>query len=167
MGDRIVVMKDGVIQQVATPLELYDRPINQFVAGFIGSPPMNFFEGRIEQQNGVMQFQEGGFTLQVEASQASRLSDYAGKDVVFGVRPEDIRDVAHVTNPNPHHQLTAKVEVVEPMGSEIFLYLTTGKHTFTARVSARASAAVNQDLNLVLTMEKAHFFDKSTGEILV
>ena len=167
MGDRIVVMKDGLIQQVATPLDLYDRPANQFVAGFIGSPPMNFFEGRIEQQNGAMHFDEGGFTLQLEDSHASCLSDFAGKDVVFGIRPEDIRDIVHVTNPHPHHQLTAKVEVVEPMGAEIFLYLTTGKHTFTARVDARATAAVNQDLNLVLAMEKAHFFDKSTGEILV
>ncbi len=167
MGDRIVVMKDGFIQQVATPLELYNHPINQFVAGFIGSPPMNFFEGRIEQKSGGIWFSEGNFTIRAEDSQAAKLSSRVGQDVVFGVRPEDVQDVLYVTNPNPEHQAKARVEVVEPMGAEVFIYLNTGKHTFIARVDAHDNADVNQQLTMVLNMKKAHFFDPKSGETIV
>ncbi|OGV42515.1 MAG: glycerol-3-phosphate ABC transporter ATP-binding protein [Lentisphaerae bacterium GWF2_57_35] len=167
MGDRIVVMKDGFIQQVAAPMDLYDRPVNQFVAGFIGSPPMNFFEGTIEQKNNAILFNEGNFTVHVESSHAPKLASYVGKSMVFGVRPEDIADALYVSNPNPEFQLKARVEVVEPMGSETYLYLNTGKHMFIARVGVHATVEVNQDLSLVLNMKKAHFFDQKTGETIV
>ncbi len=167
MGDRIVVMKDGLIQQVAPPLKLYDQPANQFVAGFIGSPPMNFFNGSIVSKGDGLWFDEGGFSIRVGTDQESKLAPYAGKPIVFGIRPEDIADVLYVTNPNPDHQMTAKIEVLEPMGSEIYLYLTTGKHTFIARVGASENADVNQDLNLVFDMKKSHFFDHDSGETIV
>ena len=167
MGDRIVVMKDGLIQQVAPPLELYDQPANQFVAGFIGSPPMNFFTGRIEQKGGGLWFQEGKFAVRVEESQAAKLHAYAGQDVVFGIRPEDVADVLYVTNANPEHQVKARVEVVEPMGAETYLYLNTGKHSFIARVNGSEKTDVNQELTLVLAMKKSHFFDKATGATIV
>jgi len=167
MGDRIVVMKDGLIQQVATPLDLYGNPVNRFVAGFIGSPPMNFFEGVIEQKNGSLFFTEENFSVLVEDSQASKLSGFAGKPITFGVRPEDIQDVLYATNPNPKHQLKARVEVLEPMGAEVFLYLNTGKHTFIARVDVHGNADVNQELTLVLDMKKTHFFDSESGETIV
>ncbi len=167
MGDRIVVMKDGLIQQVAAPLDLYDSPVNQFVAGFIGSPPMNFFNGTLIQDNGTLAFKEDNFTVQIEPEQAAKLGDYVGKDIVFGIRPEDLKDPAHATNPNPNHQFNATVEVVEPMGSEIFLYLTSGTHPFTARVDAHIKTDVGQKVTLVSTMKKAHFFDKKTGQTLV
>ena len=167
MGDRIVVMKDGVIQQVAPPMELYDQPANKFVAGFIGSPPMNFFEGTIEQKAGHLVFNEHNGSLQIEDQHASKLTSYVGKDVVFGIRPEDIEDVLNVTNPNPAEQLAAKVEVVEPMGAETFLYLNTGKASFICRMETRNKVEVGKDLSLEFNMKKAHFFDKDTGDAIV
>jgi multiple sugar transport system ATP-binding protein len=167
MGDRIVVMKDGRIHQVATPLALYDRPVNQFVAGFIGSPPMNFFEGTLSRANGGLLFQEAGFALPVEARQAAALSDHVGGRIVFGIRPEDMRDAAAATGLDPAHAITARVEVVEPMGAEVFVYLHTGTHAFTARMDAYCPARVDQDFTLVLNLQKAHFFDAETGHTVV
>lgn len=167
MGDRIVVMKDGIIQQVAPPLELYDHPANQFVAGFIGSPPMNFFDGRMEQKDGGLFFNEGTFSVRVEDSVANKLTPFAGKPVVFGVRPEDVADALYVSNANPAHTIKAKVEVVEPMGAEVFIYLSTGKNSFIARLDAHDKAGVNQELSMVLDMKKSHFFNAETGETIV
>jgi multiple sugar transport system ATP-binding protein len=167
MGDKIVVMKDGFIQQVAPPLELYDRPVNQFVAGFIGSPPMNFFKGRIEQRAGGLWFNEGKGSVRIDDAHASRLHAYIGKEIIFGIRPENVADALYVTNPNPEHQLKARVEVVEPMGAETYLYLNTGAHSFIARVSGSERVNVNQDLTLVLSMKKGHFFDPSTGVAII
>lgn len=163
MGDRIVVMKDGFIQQVAEPLELYDHPANQFVAGFIGSPPMNFFTGRLEPRAGGLWFASDAFSVRVDEAKSARLAAYSGKDIVFGIRPEDITDALYATHPNPDHQVKAKVEVVEPMGAEVYLYLSAGKHAFVARVGASQPAEVNQQLTLVMGMKKAHFFDAATG----
>lgn len=167
MGDRIVVMKDGLIQQVAPPIELYDQPANHFVAGFIGSPPMNFFSGVLEQRNGSVYFNEGKFSVRIEERQAPALSSRVGKGITFGMRPEDIVDSNQVSNLNPEHQITARVEVVEPMGAEVFLYLNTGKHTFISRVDVHDDAEVNQELSLALNMSKAHFFDSDTGETVI
>jgi multiple sugar transport system ATP-binding protein len=167
MGDRIVVMKDGLIQQVASPLDLYDNPANQFVAGFIGSPPMNFFNGVLEQKDGAMTFNEGTFSLRVEDSHRQALQSYVGKEIVFGVRPEDIYDALFVTNPQPDSQVKAKVEVVEPMGAEVFLYMNTGKHSFIARVDTHDQARVNQELTMVFELKKSHFFDKETQQTII
>ena len=167
MGDRITVMKDGIIQQVAPPLELYNAPVNQFVAGFIGSPPMNFFEGMLQGRNGNLVFDEGGFSLTVTPEQAGRLGGRVGGEIVFGIRPEDLRDAQRVAEADPGHQFEAEVEVVEPMGSEVFLYLTTGRTTFTARVDAHDEVEVSQRYRLAVAMDKAHFFDKQTGETIV
>ena len=167
MGDRIVVMKDGVIQQVASPLDLYDNPRNQFVAGFIGSPPMNFFSGDIVRQNGSLAFDEGGFKVTVEPSQAKHLEPHIGKTVSMGVRPEDFEDAQLMPDANPAHQITARVEVVEPMGAEVYLYLNTGKHTFTARLDAHDPAREDQELPLAVTMSKTHFFDSDGGDVIV
>lgn len=167
MGDRIVVMKDGLIQQVAEPLELYDHPANQFVAGFIGSPPMNFFKGTLEGQGNSVWFNEGGFRVRADDRQSHALASRIGQPVVFGIRPEDVSDVQYVSSPNPDHQVKARVEVVEPMGAEIYLYLNTGKHSFIARISAHDTADVNQELSLVFNVKKAHFFDEKSGATIV
>jgi multiple sugar transport system ATP-binding protein len=167
MGDRIVVMKDGLIQQVAAPLDLYNQPANQFVAGFIGSPPMNFFNGRVEQQAGGLYFVEPTFSLRLDDRASAKANAYVGKDVVFGVRPEDLQDVVYATNPNPEHQLKAKVEVVEPMGAEVFIYLNTGHNNFIARVDAHDKAKVNQEQTLVVDMNKIHLFDAANGATIV
>jgi multiple sugar transport system ATP-binding protein len=163
MGDRIVVMKDGIIQQVASPMDLYDHPANQFVAGFIGSPPMNFFTGRIEPQNGHLTFNEGQFRLE---EQAARLRGHAGREVVFGVRPEDLKERPAAGAADPASEIKARVEVVEPMGSEVYLYLNTGAHSFVARVDAHDKTTENQQLALVCDMRKTHFFAPDGGATL-
>lgn len=164
MGDRICVMKDGLIQQVAEPMELYERPANQFVAGFIGSPQMNFFDGKIEQRPGGLWFVEDSFAVRIDDQKASRLESQVGKPVVFGIRPENIADALYVTQPNPEHQIEARVEVLEPMGSETYIYLTTGKHSLVAKMTTSQNTDVNQSLKLVLNMKKGHFFNAETGE---
>ncbi len=166
MGDRIVVMKDGLIQQVAEPLKLYNQPANQFVASFIGSPPMNFFKGTLEGQGNSLYFNEGGFRVRLEDQQATKLASRLGQSITFGVRPEDVAD-ARQSASDPHRTVRAKVEVVEPMGAEIYLYLNTGRHGFIARVTTHDSAEVNEEMPLVFDMKKSHFFDDKTGETLV
>ena len=167
MGDRICVMKDGLIQQVAEPMELYANPVNQFVAGFIGSPPMNFFNGRMECRQGQLFFVEEQMALAVEPEQACALEAYVGREIVFGLRPEDFSDVRLVKNGKPSQQFTACVEVVEPMGAEIFLYMNTGVNQFIARVGAQDRSAVGQNITMVADMKKSHFFDAVTQKTVV
>jgi multiple sugar transport system ATP-binding protein len=167
MGDRIVVMKDGVIQQVAPPLGLYNQPANQFVAGFIGSPPMNFFAGEVEARDGGLWFREAHFAVAIPEPAAAQVQGFAGKPLVLGIRPEDIHDPALNGTGAPAQEITARVEVVEPMGAEVFLYLTTGAHSFIARIDSAETAQVNQTLPLRLDMAKAHFFDPQTGTAVV
>jgi len=171
MGDRIVVMKDGLIQQVAEPIALYDNPKNMFVAGFIGSPPMNFFKGTIEQRDGGLWFSENagvanGFKLRVPDEMAKKLTQYTGKPIVFGSRPEDINDKRNASFAKPDQTASATVEVVEPMGAEIYLYLTTGHHTFVARVNPHEKADVGQKLDMAFDMRKCHFFDSQTEQVI-
>ena len=161
MGDRIVVMKDGLSYQVDDPISLYDLPRNKFVAGFIGTPPMNFLEGSLEQDNGLV-FNEGSFKVRIPARYEAPLAQYVGKNLTFGIRPEDIYDPTYGTELPGKQEITAKVEVVEPMGSEIYLYLTTGKASFVARVEPQVRAEVDQQKKLLFNMEKVHFFDPTT-----
>lgn len=165
MGDRIVVMKDGYIQQVDTPIQLYDNPVNMFVAGFIGTPPMNFINGEIVQSNGKMMFNEGAFHVALKPEMAQHVKP--GQKVVFGIRPEDVRDRDYVSDPNPDLVVTAKVEVIEPVGAEAIWYLTTGRNSFLARVDAHARAEVNRDKILVFDINKAHLFDPQTEETII
>ncbi len=163
MGDRICVMKDGVIQQVAEPLNLYNNPDNKFVASFIGSPPMNFMEVEVQKRNDRVWLDEGKFSLQVLPSLEDTLDDYVGKTVIMGIRPEDIYDRVYANNGTTQgHTAQSTVEVVEPMGSEILLYLNTGKNTLVARVEPQSEAKVNQEIELVFNMEKIHLFEKDT-----
>ena len=158
MGDRIVVMKDGLIQQIDSPLNLYNHPVNQFVAGFIGSPAMNFIEGVISTEGGLV-FDEGNFRLPLPASYENELKGHTGRSVLLGIRPEDIHDPGTLSSGRETVEITAKVEVVEPMGNEVFLFLTTGKTSFVARVDPRAVPTVGQDIQLAVEVDKAHFFD--------
>ena len=166
MGDRIVVMKDGFIQQVAEPIELYNKPANQFVAGFIGSPPMNFFRGRIEKKPGGIWFTEANFSVRLDDNMAAKVISWDGKEIVFGIRPEDIADALYATHPAPDHTIKARVEVIEPMGAEVFIYFNTGHHSFVARMNSSEQANVNQELSLVLNVKKAHLFNPETGVAL-
>jgi multiple sugar transport system ATP-binding protein len=167
MGDRIVVMKDGVIQQVADPLNLYKRPVNKFVASFIGSPPMNFLKGTLVRLDGKTFFQNGPFKVRVNDVMVPRLEAYLNKEIIFGIRAEDIYDKLFTSAASPENTVRATCEVVEPMGAEAYLYLRSGANTFIARVSGHIRPGVNQDLDLVLDMGQAHFFDKDTEQAIL
>ncbi|MFW5996394.1 MAG: ABC transporter ATP-binding protein [Verrucomicrobiota bacterium] len=166
MGDRIVVMKDGFIQQVAPPTELYDNPNNKFVASFIGTPPMNFFEGTIQEDNGKMVFDEDNFQIPIPESWQEALAPYKDKPITFGVRPEDVGSPeAEAEEGTP--KITATIEVVEPMGSETYLHLTTGKQTFISRVEPHRKCRPDDEMTLSVTLKKAHFFDAESEEKIV
>jgi len=168
MGDRIVVMLDGVIQQVAAPLELYHNPVNRFVASFIGSPPMNMVDGRLEAANGSIRFRDesGLIDLEIPADKRSALEDHIDKSVTFGIRPEDMLENVTQTAV-PGSSIEAPVEVVEPMGSEINLYLNVGGVSMTARIKANAEPKVNTKHVLDVNMENAHIFDTATELTIV
>ncbi len=167
MGTRIVVLKDGEIQQVDNPIKLYRHPQNRFVAGFIGSPPMNFMEGIIKREGEKLYFEEGDNRLRVIPEQVEELSGFTGKKIIFGVRPEDIYLQKYSGVRYPESELTAKVEVVEPMGSELYLYLNSGRHDFIARIPPREEIGVGKEIRLVFDMSKVHFFDPDSGKTLV
>ena len=167
MGDRIAVMKDGVLQQVADPITVYDYPKNKFVAGFIGSPPMNFMDGVITKKDGRIYFDEGKIRVKLVEDAYAKISPYIGKEVIFGIRSEDIYDKLFVSEAPPENIVRVNCEVFEPIGSEVYLHLNTGRHTFIARVGAHDRPQVNQDIDLVFDMSKAHFFDKASEETVV
>ncbi|MBN2831204.1 MAG: sn-glycerol-3-phosphate ABC transporter ATP-binding protein UgpC [Candidatus Omnitrophica bacterium] len=167
MGDRIAVMKDGLLQQVADPIMIYDHPKNKFVASFIGSPPMNFMRGKIIRKDSRLYFCEGKVNVKLVEDMRQKLSLYTDKEVIFGIRSEDIYDKLFVSEAPPENIVKANCEVYEPMGSEVYLYLNTGKHTFVARVGAHNRPKVNQDMDLVFDMSKVHFFDKDSEETIV
>jgi multiple sugar transport system ATP-binding protein len=164
MGDRIVVMKDGVIQQVADPLTLYDKPANKFVAGFIGTPPMNFLEGSVSDSGGTLTFANDSVNIALPDSWRERLG--SSKDVIFGFRPEDIGSIqAEQLEGAPC--IKATVEVVEPMGSESYVYLNSGSGSFIARVEAHRECVVGSELELPIMIDKAHLFDSTSEQSLV
>ena len=167
MGDRIVVMEKGIIQQVATPQMLYSHPANKFVASFIGSPPMNFIKGTILKEGPDMVFKSGPFRVFVAPSQKDKILPYVNREVYFGIRPEDIYDKLFVPDPNPRNIIKAMCEVVEPMGSEAYLYLKCGQNAFTAKVSGYVQPEANQDIDVVIDMNKAHFFDIENEKTIV
>lgn len=167
MGDRIVVMKDGIVQQVESPLNIYHHPVNKFVAGFIGSPTMNFMSGTIAT-NGRPVFSEdvSGFSLPVPPHLERQLSPFTGKQLMLGIRPEHI----HSSRPGStetFHPQKVTVEVVEPVGNEMFVYFSTGVNTqYVARLSSDAAPEVGRPLELFFDTTKVHFFDRETERAL-
>jgi multiple sugar transport system ATP-binding protein len=164
MGSRIAVMRDGVVQQIDSPQVLYDTPANMFVAGFIGSPSMNFFDATVVGDADEMYVQSDTFKLRVPDDKAKMYAEegYTGKEVVFGVRPSDIFDPEYQA-PNIFAQsIKSKVDVTELMGNEIFLYLLTGNKSFIARVDPRSKARVGDEIPIVLNMDHMHIFDRQT-----
>jgi multiple sugar transport system ATP-binding protein len=171
LADRIAVMKEGKIQQVAEPMALYQEPANMFVASFIGSPPMNFFNGCLVQNGGAFFFEgrtrNGALApnclrVALDGQMAARVSSYAGKQVVLGIRPENIVDQRRHTDAAPDRMVEAVTEAVMPMGSETLLQLATAGHSFVARVPPDDRVTVNQNVSLVFEMNGAQFFDPDT-----
>jgi multiple sugar transport system ATP-binding protein len=167
MGEKIVVMKATEVQQIASPKEMYNKPINKFVAGFIGSPSMNFIEGTLESKKGGMYFNEENFEVRVPDTMMEKLKGKMGAEVTMGIRPEDIYDKVYAPNASADNTIVATVEVVEQLGSESNVYLTTGKTPFIAKMDSEAEVEVNQEVELVLDMNKAHFFDSQTEAAII
>ena len=166
LGDRIAVMQNGKIQQCADPITIYDKPSNKFVASFIGTPPINLMEGRIIKKERKYYFDEGKFQVKLVEEMYNIIAPYEGKEIIFGIRAEDVYDKLFVSEASPDNTIIATCEVVEPMGSEVYLHLNTGRHTFVARVGAHDRPEVNREMNLVLDMSKVHFFDKATEQTI-
>jgi multiple sugar transport system ATP-binding protein len=160
LGDRVVVMKDGLVQQVGDPMELYNEPANRFVAGFIGSPAMNFIGVRLAGENGGLWAETEGMKVKVPGQLAPRLGSYAGKEVTLGVRPEDLRIAGDIDDKDL--TFSANVEVVERLGSEILLDVAVGQATMVASVEPTATAKVHETLRLALNPGRVHFFDNET-----
>jgi multiple sugar transport system ATP-binding protein len=163
MGDRIIVLNEGVIQQIDDPLNLYHSPANRFVAGFIGSPPMNFVEGVLQQESGSLFFRSDGFSLKIPDRMHEPLQQHGATEVAFGIRPEDIlgRGVPDDAAAD------ARVEVVEPLGSEIILYLVVGEWTLVGKVDSTIHPDPNTDLRIGFDMSRCHFFDTKDGQAIV
>jgi multiple sugar transport system ATP-binding protein len=161
MGDRIVVMKDGNVMQIDTPLNLYNIPVNKFVAGFIGSPSMNFVDGTLVKEGGI-KFLEKGTQLSVDIPKDKHklLESYLGKELWLGIRPEHIS-----AEKSRSSRINANVEVVEPMGNEIFAYVTCGVAQLVARMSP-SDIHAGQKKDFTFDMSKAHFFDKTTENVI-
>jgi multiple sugar transport system ATP-binding protein len=157
LGDRVVVMRDGWVQQVGDPMELYNEPANRFVAGFIGSPAMNFATVRIASENGSLWAEGDAIRLKLPAAMTNRLAAHAGQEVTFGIRPEDLR-IAADADP-AEMSVDAEVEVVERLGSEILLDVAVGPATMVAAVEPTVRAKVHDRLRLAVNPNRLHFFD--------
>ena len=164
LGTRIVVMKDGVVQQVDTPQHLYEQPGNLFVAGFMGSPQMNFLDAQIAEKGGDLIAKVGEYDVVIPAAKAKVLKDggYVGKTVVLGIRPEDIHDSQMFVEASPSVPMTSTVKVYELLGAEVFLYFDVNGTQVTARVDPRTNSKTGDTIKFAFDMEKSHFFDKET-----
>jgi multiple sugar transport system ATP-binding protein len=166
MGDRIVVMKDGLIHQAATPEEIYNHPVNMFVAGFIGSPSMNFIDGKVSEKGGEVHFNSNNFNVIIPEGRAKVLREkgYIDKEVMLGIRPEDIHDEPLFLEASPNSTFNAVVDVAENMGAEMYLYLSgIGSETIVARVNARTGGKrMGVEMRLAADMNKIHIFDKES-----
>ena len=164
LGTRIVVMKDGVMQQVATPIDLYTKPCNLFVAGFIGSPQMNFIDCKVVRDEEGIKLAFGSYAVKLPESKAEKLVEggYIDKEVIMGIRPEDIKDEEIFINAGSSNVLDATVRVYEMLGAEVFLYFSVEGHDITVRVNPRTTARPGDTIKIALDTSKIHIFDKDT-----
>jgi multiple sugar transport system ATP-binding protein len=168
LGSRIVILKDGIVQQINTPLHLYEFPANKFVAGFIGSPSMNFMNGRIVREEGGSLYVEGeGFKIPIPSEKKVQLEAHVGKQVSFGIRPEDIQDRKFAREEHLPYAVKVQVDVSEPMGSEVLLHVKVGDNTLSARVDPHTEAKIGHELDVVFNMNKMHLFDSETEMNLI
>lgn len=163
MASRIVVMKDGIVQQVGTPKELYEKPNNKFVAGFIGAPSMNFLTGKVLEAGKLL---VDDVSINIPAGKMKVLSDkgYVGKEIVLGIRPEDVHYEGIYKETFPGGQINTSVEVSEMLGSEYMVYSRFGENIIVARVGVDEDISVGQEMEFTFNMNVSHYFDKDTGE---
>jgi multiple sugar transport system ATP-binding protein len=166
LGDRVAVMNKGDILQTDEPMSIYKKPLNKFVAGFIGFPPMNFIEGKIVKKGERLYFDEGMSQLRVSENSKRALSGYVDKGLILGIRPEDIYDRLFSSEVAPENTARAFLEVVEAMGVETHLHLKTKRNQFISKIPSSQKPGPNQDMELVFDMSKAHFFDRDTEKTI-
>jgi multiple sugar transport system ATP-binding protein len=164
MASRIAVMNKGLLQQIDTPQQLYDRPNNLFVAGFIGSPAMNFFKATVRKGDGKLIVDGGSFQVQIPDQKKETFARLVDRPVIFGIRPEDIKDPQYAPPGIFAQPVEAKVEVTELMGNEIFLYLSSGDQSYVARVDPRTSARMGDEIQVAFNMDNMHIFDPDTEQ---
>lgn len=167
MGTKIVVMRDGLIQQIGSPLEVYNLPVNQFVAGFIGSPVMNFFPVRLIFNGGRLLIDAKDFQLSIPEKRLPFYQPLAGSEVVLGIRPNDIYYRLTAPDRIKGACLNAVVDVIEPLGSETHLYVTSGRHNYVAVVDAQTSVRVHQEIELVVDLDKIDLFEKDPPNLRI
>lgn len=171
MGDRIVVMKDGVVQQVDTPQNLYEKPCNAFVAGFMGSPQMNFIEAKLVSKGGslAVEFGNGKYSIKIPEGKIKddSIKAFIGRDVILGIRPEHLHDDEMFLSLAKDGIIEVKVEVTELMGAETYLYLNLEGQQITARVDPRSTAKQGDELKIAIDVNKIHLFDKETERVIM
>jgi multiple sugar transport system ATP-binding protein len=168
MADRIAVLRDGVLQQVETPQALYDHPTNVFVAGFIGSPAMNFFNGTITGSDSELYVDSGAVRLRLNQNTVQQLKNDVGREVIFGVRPEDIHHPQYMPPGLNQSSIEAAVDVTELMGNEIFVYMLAGEdQNFIARVDPRAHLRPGDKVTMAFNDDKIHIFGRNTEKSLL
>ena len=167
MGTRIALLRDGILQQLDTPQNLYDHPVNLFVAGFIGAPTMNFFDVTLVEEDSTLYADGGTFKVEIPEDKRQALLPYKGQEVIMGIRPENIHDPRFVPPGITGAKIKSKVDVTELMGNEIFVYLTTGNHSFIARVDPRSDLQAGDEVDVVVNMDRMKVFDRRTEEAIL
>ena len=169
LGTRIIVMKDGVVQQVDTPQNLYDRPVNLFVAGFMGSPQMNFIKSKVVKEGNEISLHFAERSIKLPEARGRKLIEggYVGKEVILGIRPEDIKDEQVFIQTSKDSAFDATVRVYELLGAEVFLYFTIADNVdITARVNPRTTARPGDTIQIAMDLSKIHIFDKETEQVI-
>ncbi|MBP5223084.1 MAG: TOBE domain-containing protein, partial [Lachnospiraceae bacterium] len=168
LGTRIVVMKDGVIQQVDTPQNLYEKPQNLFVVGFMGSPQMNFLTATVSVEGDVASLDIAGKSIPLPPAKSKKLIEggYDGKQVIFGIRPEDVYDSEMFIENSPQSTFESTIKVYELLGAEVYLYFDLDEFPMTARVDSRTNSRPGDTVKFALDVEKIHVFDKETEKII-
>jgi multiple sugar transport system ATP-binding protein len=166
MATRIAVINKGLLQQVDTPQNLYDHPDNLFVAGFIGSPSMNFFPATLRKSNGKLMIDSGAFSVPIPAKNAKPYQGHVDKKIIFGIRPENIHDPKFIPSNVDIEKIEAQVDVTELMGNEIFMHMLSGKNTFVARIDPRSNLRVGEKAPVAFDMDSIHIFDAETEQAI-
>lgn len=167
LGNRIVILKDGIVQQIDTPLNLYEYPSNKFVGGFIGSPAMNFAKAQLAEEDGVLLLNVEGNKIKVPGDRVSSVRPFAGKDIIWGIRPEDIQEIRYAREEHKQYALKGVVEVSEPMGAEIMVHIRVGEAILAARIDSHVETHIGDEITVAVNMERMHIFDGETEENLL
>ncbi len=166
MADKIVVMKDGIINQIDSPLNVYNHPSNLFVAGFIGSPSINIFHGKLNKEGDKLYFTANNFKLELSEKHEKHVKHLENKEIIMGIRPEDIYDSEYDAMASNPQRINAVCDLVEPMGNEFTVFFVCGDDKFTARFDPKKFPALNAEMSVTFDMDKIHFFDKESEECI-